>query len=208
MTVDGKIASKTGDPELSDEEDWKEVHKLRSTMDAIMVGKGTILKDDPKLHIKYHQHDGYHRIVADSNLSIPLTSQVITFKPELYPTIICINENVGLEKIREYEEHGVTAIKAGTGERIDLKVALQKLFQLGIHSILLEGGGTLNWGFIKEDLVDEIRLTIAPWLVGGNQATSLVEGDGFEMMKEAPRFSLLGMDSRKDYVTLHYKRKR
>ena len=69
MTIDGKIATKTGDPELSDEEDWREVHKLRSTVDAIMVGKNTIIKDNPKLHIKYYEHNGYYRIVLDSNLS-------------------------------------------------------------------------------------------------------------------------------------------
>ena len=72
MSVDGKIATKTGDSELSDEKDFIEVHNLRVQVDAIMVGKGTIIRDDPKLHIKYHEHDGYYRIVVDSNLSIQL----------------------------------------------------------------------------------------------------------------------------------------
>ena len=58
MTIDGKIASKIGDPDISDEEDWRAVHKLRTEVDAIMVGKGTILKDNPKLHIKYYDHNG------------------------------------------------------------------------------------------------------------------------------------------------------
>ena len=68
MTIDGKIASKKGDPELSDEQDWVEVHKLRTNVDAIMVGKGTILKDNPKLRIKFHEHNGYSRIVVDLSL--------------------------------------------------------------------------------------------------------------------------------------------
>ena len=61
MTIDGKISSKDGDSEISDEEDWKEVHKLRTQVDAIMVGKNTILKDNPKLHIKFYEHNGYYR---------------------------------------------------------------------------------------------------------------------------------------------------
>ncbi|MFX0028197.1 MAG: RibD family protein, partial [Candidatus Hermodarchaeota archaeon] len=103
MTIDGKIASRSGDPELSDEEDWKEIHKLRSQVDAIMVGKGTILKDNPKLHIKFFDHKGYYRIVIDSTLSIPIESNVISFQPEIYQTIICTTENVPINKIRRFE---------------------------------------------------------------------------------------------------------
>jgi riboflavin-specific deaminase-like protein len=102
MTMDGKIASFAGDPELSDEADWREVHKLRTEVDAIMVGKGTILKDDPKLHIKYYEHNGYYRIIADSNLSIPLNSQIITYEPELYPTIFCCSKNVANDRINQF----------------------------------------------------------------------------------------------------------
>jgi len=206
MTIDGKIASKTGDPELSDEEDWKEVHKLRAQVDAIMVGKGTILKDNPKLHIKFHEHSGYYRIVIDSNLTIPLDSNVISFQPETYPTIICVTENVSFDQIKKYEENEIKVIQAGKSDKVDLRKLMPLLKNLDINTILLEGGGNLNWGFIENDLVDEIRLTVAPWIVGGKEATSLVEGIGFDKMKDAPKFKLLEVKNRNNYVVLRYKR--
>lgn len=206
MTIDGRIASKTGDPELSDEEDWKEVHKLRTEVDAIMVGKGTILKDDPKLHIKFYKHEGYFRIVADSNLFIPLNSNVITFQPELYPTIICTTENVPDDRIQQFQQKGVKILKAGRHQRLDLSLLMPQLLNLGIKRILLEGGGTLNWSFLEHDLIDEMRLTIAPWMIGGTESTSLVEGEGFNKMNEAPRFKLEKISHRNNYVILIYKR--
>ena len=206
MTIDGKIASRAGDPELSDEQDWKEVHKLRTQVDAIMVGKGTILKDNPKLHIKYYENKGYYRIVVDSNLSIPIDSKVIDFQPETYPTIICTTENAPAEKIREFEAKNIKIIKSGIGNQVDIVKLMSQLYDLKIKSILLEGGGTLNWSFIKNNLVDEIRITIAPWIVGGKDAISLVEGEGFEKMVQAPRFKLIDVVNRDNYVILKYKK--
>lgn len=204
MTIDGKITSKGGDTEISDQKDWKEVHKLRTKVDAIMVGKNTIIADNPKLHIKFYSHSGYFRIVVDSNLTIPLDSKVITYQPNLYPTIICTTENVAIDRINEYRSKNINIINSGKKERVDLKTLLPKLYQMGIKSILLEGGGTLNWSFIKENLVDEIRLTIAPWIVGGQDAVTLVEGDGFFTMKEAPQYDLIKVKTRKNYLKLKF----
>lgn len=206
MTIDGKIASKDGDPDISDEHDWKEVHKLRTEVDAILVGKGTIMKDNPKLHIKYHDHNGYYRIIIDSHLSIPIKSNVIEFNPKLYPTIICTTEKVSNEKVRLFELKGIKILKSGEGPTVDVVNLMPKLYNIGIKSILLEGGGTLNWTFIKYDLVDEIRLTIAPWIVGGKNATSLVEGEGFSKMIESTKFSLIKVKERNDYVVIQYEK--
>jgi 2,5-diamino-6-(ribosylamino)-4(3H)-pyrimidinone 5'-phosphate reductase len=206
MTIDGKIASKNGDPDISDEDDWRDVHKLRTEVDAIMVGKQTILKDDPKLHIKYHKHKGYYRIVLDSNLTIPLDSNVITYKPDIYPTIICTTENIPLDKIKKYELKKIRIIKSGKGKRVDLLNLMPLLVKEGIKSILLEGGGNINWSFIRNNLVDEINLTIAPWIVGGKEAISLVEGEGFSKMIESPRFILEKITNRNHYIMLIYKK--
>lgn len=207
MTIDGKIATKSGDPELSDENDWREVHKLRSQVDAIMVGKGTILKDNPKLHTKFFKHKGYYRIIVDSNLSIPIDSNVIIYQPEIYPTIICTTENVSMEKIREYESKKVKILQYGDGKQVDLTKMILDLSNMRINSILLEGGGNLNWSFIKHNLIDEMRLTIAPWIVGGKDAITLVEGVGFEKMKQGRKFKLLKVCKRDNYVVLKYRRK-
>jgi len=206
MTIDGKIASRDGDPDLSDEEDWKEVHKLRTEVDAIMVGKGTIMKDNPKLHIKYHNHSGYYRIIIDSNLDIPIKSNVIEFNPKLYPTIICTTESVSKERIRLFESKGAKILKSGTGSTVDIVNIMPKLYNLGIKSVLLEGGGTLNWSFIQHNLVDEIRLTIAPWIVGGSNAVSLVEGEGFSKMTESTKFSLIKVKKRNNYLVIYYEK--
>ena len=207
MTIDGKIASRTGDSELSDEEDWKEVHKLRSNVDAIIVGKNTILKDDPQLHIKFYNHKGYYRIVMDSNLMIPLDSKVIQYQPKRYPTIICTTEKVPIEKTHDYESRNIKIIRSGTGNKVDLKELMPKLYEVGIHSLLLEGGGTLIWSFIEYDLIDEIRLTIAPWIIGGKDAVSLVDGKGFKQIIQSPKFSLEDIKNRNNYVILYYKRR-
>jgi len=206
MTIDGKIASKTGDPDLSDEQDWKEVHKLRSEVDGIIVGKNTILKDNPKLHIKFYENKGYYRIIVDSNLSIPIDSNVIIFQPNRYPTILCTTENAPLEKIKEFESKNVIVLKIGKGTKVNIMELMSNLHNLGIHRLLLEGGGTLNWSFIKNNLIDEIRLSIAPWMIGGKDAISLVEGKGFKTMAQAPRFKLLETLNRNNYVVLKYKK--
>ena len=208
MTIDGKIASKTGDPDISDEDDWKSVHKLRTEVDAIMVGKGSIIVDNPKLHIKYYDHKGYYRVVLDSNLSIPIESNVVTFKPEIYPTIIVTTENAPLEKIMEFESKNVEIIKSGKGHRVDVVELMSILYNKGIKRILLEGGGNLNWSFIKNNLIDEIRIAIAPWMVGGKDAVSLVEGSGYAKMLESPRYYLSDVSSRNNYVTLNYKKEK
>jgi 2,5-diamino-6-(ribosylamino)-4(3H)-pyrimidinone 5'-phosphate reductase len=80
------------------------------------------------------------------------------------------------------------------------------LYQEGIHKILLEGGGNLNWSFINENLVDELRITIAPWIVGGENAISLVEGEGFSRMIESPRYNLTKIKKRESYITLQYRK--
>ena len=206
MTIDGKIASKTGDPEISDEEDWMAVHKLRTEVDAIMIGKCSIISDNPKLHIKFYDHKSYYRIVLDSTLSIPIESNVVRYKPEIYPTIIATTENASVERIREFESNNIEIIKSGTGSRVDIIKLMPILYQKGIRRVLLEGGGNLNWSFIRENIVDEIRIFIAPWMVGGKDAVSLVEGEGFAKMIESPRYSLINVTSRNNYVILKYRK--
>ncbi|MFW9819201.1 MAG: dihydrofolate reductase family protein, partial [Candidatus Thorarchaeota archaeon] len=186
--------------------DWKEVHKLGTKVDGIIVGKNTIIKDNPKLHIKFYKHTGYYRIIFDSDLSIPPDSNAITFQPNKYPTIICTTEYASSERIKDFESRSVKIIKTSGNKKVDILQVMPKLYNIGIHKILLEGGGTLNWSFIKNGLIDEIRLTIAPWMIGGKDAVSLVEGDGFETMLQAPRFKLLKVSKKDNYLILKYKK--
>ena len=110
----------------------------------------------------------------------------------------------GTKENPTYEDLGVQIIKTGAGKRVDLIKLLPILKTFGINTILLEGGGTLNWSFIQNNFIDEIRLTIAPWIVGGKEAISLVEGIGFEEVKNSPRFDLFDVKIRTYYITLSY----
>jgi 2,5-diamino-6-(ribosylamino)-4(3H)-pyrimidinone 5'-phosphate reductase len=113
-----------------------------------------------------------------------------------------------MEKISEYESKKVKILQYGDGKQVDLTEMLLDLSNMGINSIILEGGGNLNWSFIKYNLIDEMRLTIAPWIVGGKEAITLVEGVGFEKMKQGRKFKLLKVYKRDNYAILRYEKRK
>ncbi len=210
MTIDGKIASKTGDAELSDEVDWREVHAIRKDCDAVVVGIGTILKDNPKLRVKFFENlERYPaRLVVDSNLRIPLEAQVFQFEPKKYKTYVATTQRTLPKKISALREMGVEVLICGEGPMVDLNLLLKQLEIRGMQKIMLEGGGRLAWGFVEADLVDEIRLFVAPFLCGGQEATSLVMGEGFAKIQASRKFRLEAVNKRDDYVILNYRRER
>lgn len=206
MSIDGKIATVKGDSRLSDERDFRRVNKLRSEVDGIIVGVGTLLADDPKLTVKYIENPkNPTRIVVDSNARTPKNALILTYKPEV-PTIIAVTENAPKEKIEELKEAGANILICGSDNLVDLKLLMEKLYDMNINRLMLEGGGELNWSMIKNSLVDEIRLTISPKILGGNEAISLVRGVGFQTIDEAPKFSLIVCNKDGDYIVLIYKR--
>ncbi|GAB4316839.1 MAG: hypothetical protein Kow0069_19330 [Promethearchaeota archaeon] len=210
-TLDGKIATRTGHSELSDQQDWVEVHAHRRDSDAVVVGVGTALADDPKLRLKFHaprREVAYYRVVVDSTCRLPLESNLVTCEPDRYPTIVATTERAPHSKRKALKDKGVRVLVAGSGPRVDLRVLLEKLAELGVRRVMLEGGGTLAWGFFELDLVDEVRLFVAPRVVGGNDATSLVEGEGFPFIRDSPKFKLADARRRGDYLVLHYRRER
>ena len=186
ITLDGKIASRSRDSRISCPEDLKRVHRLRSEADGIMVGINTALIDDPKLTA--HKIEGGRnpvRIVVDSRGRIPLTAQVFKGDAE---TIIAVSKKAPADKVREIEEKAEVIV---CGEdRVDLRCLMKELYARGIWKLLLEGGGTLNWGMLKEGLVDEVRVAIAPRIVGGRDAVTLVEGEGYDLISEGVRLRL------------------
>lgn len=204
MSLDGKISTFSGDTEFSDEIDWKRVHKLRADVDGILVGIGTIIKDDPKLRVKFYKGNP-NRIVVDSKLKIPLESKVVTFEIDKYHTIIGTTEQAPNEKVEVLEKSGVEIIICGPGPQVNLVYFMEKLRNKGIRSILLEGGGTLNFSMFEQNLVDEIRISIAPVIVGGKTSTSLVDGGGFNKIKEAINLKLIKMEKLGRNLLLTYK---
>ena len=199
MSIDGKIASRTGRSNLSSKKDLVRVHNLRKTADAILVGKNTINVDDPLLTVRYVKGKNPIRIILDSKGSLSPKSKVIETAKKI-PTILVVSEKAS-RHVQRFVAKGVQVVRCGQ-DKIDLKKLLQILGKKGIKRIIVEGGGTTNWYFFKEKLVDEIAITITPYVLGGTTAISLVEGEGFGEIPKS--FKLKNIEKLQNEIILHY----
>jgi len=190
MSLDGKIATFTGDSQMSSPADLRRVHRLRASVDAIMIGRRTLLVDDPKLTVKFVKGLRPYRIIVDSKAQTPLSSYVVRTARDI-PTIIAVTSAAQKKRIQALQMRGVTLLVCGNGPLVSTKILLRRLGALGIRKILLEGGGTLNWSMISNGLVDEISVAITPRIIGGARATSLVEGKGSALVKEGVKLKLV-----------------
>ena len=190
MSLDGKIATYTGDSRMSSPADLGRVHRLRASVDGIMVGMRTLLRDDPKLTVKLARGRKRHRIIVDSTAQTPLTSYVVRTAREI-PTIVAVTSRAPKNRIEILEQRGVKVFVCGKGPLVSVKILLQTLRKLGIRKILLEGGGALNWSMLGSGLVDEISVSITSRILGGEKAVSLVEGKGVAQVKDAVKLKLL-----------------
>jgi len=203
-SLDGKIATKSGDSRFSSRKDKIRVYKLRATVDAILVGKNTVKYDDPILTV--HQVKGKDpiRIILDSKATISTKSRIIKTCNKI-PTIIAVSKkasNKNLEKLRKYQ---LKIIVSGTN-KINIKKLLKTLWKLKIKKILVEGGGTVNWEFVKQNLFDEIIVTITPFLVGGKDAISIIEGKGFSKITQSRKLKLGKVSRLGNELVLYYKK--
>jgi 2,5-diamino-6-(ribosylamino)-4(3H)-pyrimidinone 5'-phosphate reductase len=199
MSIDGKLATRTGRSNLSSKKDLIRVHKLRNTVDVIIVGRNTISVDDPLLTVRYVKGKNPTRVILDSKGNLSSKSKIIKTAKQI-PTILVVSENAP-RKIERFIAMGVEIIRCGKN-KIDLKKLLKILAKKGIKRIIVEGGGTTNWYFFKEKIVDEIVITITPYILGGSTAISLVEGDGFREISNA--FKLKKIQKIRNEIVLHY----
>lgn len=205
MTLDGKIATKTGDSSISSEWDKARVHALRASVDAIMVGSGTVLSDNPRLDVRYAKGKDPLKVVVDGRLIIPENSNLITlFASRLIIGTTKAADSLKAERLRKA---GVTLVECGEGPHVDLVKFLSSLHKLGIRKLMVEGGGELNWYVLKLGIVDEIYATVAPVIVGGTFAKTPVEGEGSESIKTGFVFKLADTQINADEVVLHYLRR-
>jgi len=187
-SLDGKIATKSGDSRFSSGKDKIRVYRLRATVDAILVGKNTVKRDDPILTV--HQVKGKNpiRIILDSRATINTKSRIIKTCNKI-PTIIAVSKkasNKNLEKLRKFP---LKIIVSGNNI-VNIKKLLKTLWKLKIKKILVEGGGAVNWEFVNQNLFDEIIVTITPFLVGGKDAVSIIEGKGFSKIAKSRKLKL------------------
>lgn len=177
MSIDGKIATRTGRSKFSSDKDLGRVHRLRAGMDAILVGRNTVSVDDPYLTVRQARGRNPTRIILDPRASISLQSKIVRTAKEV-PTIVVVTAQARPGRRSLLLERGLDVMQCGKS-KIGLRQMLYRLASRGIGSILVEGGGTTNWHFLKSGLVDEIIVTITPYVVGGKEAVSLVEGMGY-----------------------------
>ena len=179
MTMDGKIAAYTGESKwVTGEAARIHVQKQRLKYTGIMVGVGTVLADDPMLTCRLENSRNPVRIICDSHLRTPLTSKIVRTE-ETIPTIL-ESSSKDQQKIKNYEELGcqVLYVPEKNGH-IDLNRLMELLGAAKIDSILLEGGGSLNWSALESGIVQKVQTYIAPKLFGGEEAKTPVEGKGF-----------------------------
>lgn len=178
MTVDGKIATENSSMKISGEQDLIRVHELRKKYDAIMVGINTVIVDNPKLtihKIKALKKDNPIRIIIDSKGRTPSDALVLNDDAK---TIIIVSKKAPKKNLEKLEKK--CDILVCGNEQVNLKEAMRKLYLKGIHSILLEGGSTLNFSMFKEGLIDEVSICIGSKILGGSTSKTFVDGEGFE----------------------------
>nr|WP_306307346.1 bifunctional diaminohydroxyphosphoribosylaminopyrimidine deaminase/5-amino-6-(5-phosphoribosylamino)uracil reductase RibD [Cellulosilyticum ruminicola] len=186
MTLDGKIATATGQSKwITGEAARKEVHELRNTFMGIMIGSGTVLKDNPYLTCRLEGGRNPIPIVVDSRLRMPLTSHLVEKASEnkLIVATLASADPVQKEALRQ-KWVNVIEVEAVNGH-VNLKTLMKRLGELGIDGILLEGGSTLNEAAIKAGVVDRIISYISPKLVGGERAKTPIGGEGIGSLEKA-----------------------
>ncbi len=192
VTIDGKLTLAKGVSskeimKLMDEEANRYLHQIRAECDGIMVGANTVRIDNPNLTVRYVEGENPVRIIPASTGDIPLDANVLN--TNVAPTVIAVSERAPADRIKALKEKGAEVVVAGK-DRVDFVELLKKLKEMGIEKLMVEGGSSVNWELIKNDLVDEIRLIHLPVVVGGDDVPSLTSGEGFKTLDAVKRFRI------------------
>lgn len=211
MTADGKVTSAARERQhFTSQIDRKTMDRLRAEVDAVLLGAGTLRIDDPHLHVRDAEMKEYRRSLGkpEGLLFVLVTASALVdpdsrfFRDPLASgRIVATVEDASPDRLAALGARA-EIWKIGRG-RVDLVELLRKLKERGVERLLLEGGGELNWGFVRDDLVDELYVTIAPCLLGGRESPTIVEGEGFAM-KDRRRLRLLDLGRAGDEIYCRY----
>ncbi|MDP2766537.1 MAG: 2,5-diamino-6-(ribosylamino)-4(3H)-pyrimidinone 5'-phosphate reductase [Candidatus Methanoperedens sp.] len=210
MSADGKIATiERKQTRISGNLDFDRVDELRASSDAVMVGIGTILSDNPSLTVKSKERrekrraqgrdENPVRIVVDSMARTPLDADI--FKKGEGERIIAVSESAPSEKVKQLAEHAEIIILGK--KNAELEKLLEELKKRGVNRLMVEGGATLNWGMISAGLVDEIYTFIGNIIIGGTSAPTLVDGDG--CINEFCKLELISCERLEEGVLVKWK---
>ena len=204
MSVDGKIALPTRKQlRISSDEDIARMYKLRNECDAVLVGIETVLSDDPKLTVnsKYVKNPKQPlRVVLDCKCRIPEDSLILNKDAKtLIITTFGNRKNIGGNHVE------IVECKSDIEGHIDLNHTLKLLQQKGINKLLVEGGGTIIWSFLKNRLVDELFVYIGPCIVGGKTSPTMADGLGSKNENELIFLKIIDINRLGDGILTHYK---
>jgi 2,5-diamino-6-(ribosylamino)-4(3H)-pyrimidinone 5'-phosphate reductase len=195
ISADGKLSSRERRQiEISGPADFDRVDELRADSDAVMVGVGTVVADDPSLTVDSEQRRARRRdagrpanparVVADSRIRTPPGAAVLDDAAESF---LLVSETAPADLVQGMEEEGATVIAAGT-DRVDLAAAFDQLGSHGIEQLMIEGGGEIIYSLFEASLVDRLSVYVGPVVIGGREAPTLADGDGF--VSEFPELTL------------------
>ncbi|MFC4767298.1 bifunctional diaminohydroxyphosphoribosylaminopyrimidine deaminase/5-amino-6-(5-phosphoribosylamino)uracil reductase RibD [Effusibacillus consociatus] len=184
MTLDGKIATGTGDSKwITSEAARHEVHRMRDLTDAILVGIGTVLADDPYLTTRLPEGGRNPvRVILDSRLRVPETAHVLD---QAAPTIVACGQDADPDKINRLRNRGIEIVTVRLQDgKVDLNELMNELHKRQITLLLVEGGGEVHGAFLEAQLIDKVTMFVAPKLIGGT-GPSPIGGSGFSRMGDA-----------------------
>ena len=204
MTADGKIATSTGESKwITGETARTKVQQTRHQYSAIMVGVETVLADNPMLNARMPNAKQPVRVVCDSQLRTPLDCQLVQTAKEYRTVIATVCED--LQKIEQYRPLGVEVMVCkARNKRVDLDDLLQKLGEMQIDSLLIEGGSSLNFSALESGVVNRVHCYIAPKLVGGKQAKTPIGGEGIDDLSQAVKLKLVSMEMVGEDILIDY----
>jgi len=196
MTLDGKIATAAGESKwITGVSSRAEAHRLRSRMDAMLVGVGTVLSDNPALtartgpHLRKLASRQPLRVVVDSSLRIPLKAQILSDQKRI-KTLVVTTDSADAARKRALVKRGVEVVTLPSRQgKVSLPALMRELGQRGVTSLLVEGGGELHAAMLKANLVRHVCLFVAPALLGGNDAKSVIGGKSPAGLASAMRLS-------------------
>jgi 2,5-diamino-6-hydroxy-4-(5-phosphoribosylamino)pyrimidine 1''-reductase, archaeal len=193
MSLDGKLATRMRrQTKISGPQDFARVDRLRAECDAVMVGIGTVFSDNPSLRLKNDELEALRaaegrdphpmRVVIDSKARMPADSDMFVKGKGKVVIVTC--ENADADACAKLASRA-TVVKAGKN-RVDLALAMEKLGDLGVKKLMVEGGATLLWSLMSERLFDEIRIYVGALIIGGRDAPTFADGEGFTTPRNSP----------------------
>lgn len=205
MTLDGKISTSSGMSKwITNVEARKHAHFLRSIYSGILVGINTVIEDDPQLNCRLIGKRNPVRIICDTNLRIPLNCNIVKTAKKQKTYVACSIKDDS--KINKLKEAGVQIINVEKlNGHINLKQLLIKLYDMGIDSVLVEGGSEMNYSFVESRLINAVYSYVAPKLVGGASSKTPVGGAGIQDLNEALNLRNENVKFLGDNILLEYR---